>query len=112
VVLILAFERGPLSWLLRRRPCLWLGTISYSIYLTHAVYVSLFSIAIYDVGAQLGLPITSPIGGENVITLGGPWVEDALALALVAVVVASSGLTYRFVEDPARRWFNRVSGGG
>ena len=112
VVLILAFERGPLAWLLRRRPCLWLGTVSYSIYLTHAAYVTAFSMVLYAVGERLGLTVASQIGGEEVITVGGPWVEDALALALVAMVVASSGLTYRFVEDPARRWFNRVSGGG
>ena len=111
VVLILAFERGTLSRLLKHPACLRLGTISYSIYLTHAVYVSLVSIAIYAVGARLGLPITTPIGGDDVITLGGPWVEDALALGLVVVVIASSNLTYRYVEDPARRWFNRVSAG-
>jgi len=112
VVLILAFERGLLSRLLKHPACLRLGTISYSIYLTHALYVSLFSIAIYDVGARLGLPITSPIGGDDVITIGGPWVEDALALALVAVVIASSNLTYTYIEDPARRLFNRISGRG
>ena len=112
VVLILAFERGILSRLLKHPACLRLGTISYSIYLTHAVYVSLASIAIYEVGARLGLPITSPIGGDDVITIGGPWVEDALALALVAVVIACSNLTYTYIEDPARRLFNRLSGRG
>jgi len=111
VVLIFAFEKGALSWLLRRRACLRLGTISYSIYLTHAVYVGLFTEAIYAAGDRLNQAVTTPIDGVDVIVLGGPWVLDAVSLVLVAVVIVSSDITYRLIEDPARRLFNRMSRG-
>ena len=34
----------------------------------------------------------------------------SVALVLVAMVIASSHFTYKYVEDPARRLFNRLSG--
>ena len=111
VVLILAFERGLLSQLLKHPAFLRLGTISYSIYLTHIIYVDLVSSTLYELADRLGLPITSSVGGEDVITLGGPWAADAASLVLVAMVIASSHFTYKYVEDPARRLFNRLSQG-
>ena len=110
VVLSFAFERGLVSRLLKHPYCLRLGTLSYSIYLTHSVYVGLFSIAVYEAGDWFGLPVTTLIGGNAVITLGGTWTVDAITLALVAVVIFSSHFTYKYIEDPARRFFNRLSG--
>ena len=50
--------------------------------------------------------------GRDLLILGGPWAMDAVALACLAVVIASSRLTYRWIEDPARlainRWSNRI----
>jgi peptidoglycan/LPS O-acetylase OafA/YrhL len=109
VVLVLAFERGPAAWVLTRRPLLRLGTISYSIYLTHALFVGLATEAIYWVADRSGQTVSRPMGGEDVIIIGGPWVLDAVAIALVMVTVAFSELTYRLIEDPARALFNRLS---
>jgi peptidoglycan/LPS O-acetylase OafA/YrhL len=111
VVLVLAFERGPASGLLRRPAALWLGTISYSIYLTHVVFVNIVTNGLYELGAAWGQTMTRPIYGDDVIIMGGPWVADAAALVTVLATLAASALTYRFVEDPARRWFNSISRG-
>ena len=111
VVLVIAFERGPVSALLRRPAALWLGTISYSIYLTHVIFVNVATEGLYALGEAWGQAVTAPIYGENVIIIGGPWLADAAALSVVAVTLGASALTYRFVEDPARRWFNRISSG-
>ena len=112
VVLIFAFERGLVSRLLKYPAFLTLGTLSYSIYLTHSVYVGVFSDAVYAAGDWLGMAVTTRIGEADVISLGGPWVVDAVSLALVAVVIASSNFTYKYIEDPARLFFNRLSGKG
>jgi peptidoglycan/LPS O-acetylase OafA/YrhL len=109
VVLILAFERGPICALLRRPASLWLGTVSYSIYLTHVLLVNAATSAIYRLGDALHQPTSAQVYGEDTITLLGPWFADAAVLGVIAATTAVSGLTYRLVEDPARRWFNRIS---
>lgn len=40
---------------------------------------------------------------------GSPWITDAAEIAYVAFVVAVAMLTYRWIEDPARRRFNHVA---
>jgi len=72
------------------RPLVWLGTISYSLYLIHV-----------------------PIGGR-IINLGerlstGPYVRLVFLLAsLVASIVAAS-IYCRWLERPSREWSSRVS---
>ena len=34
---------------------------------------------------------------------------DALTLTLVAIVVLASAFTFRWIEEPARKYFNRVA---
>ncbi len=109
VVLVLAFERGPVCALLRRPASLWLGTVSYSIYLTHVLLVEVATNAIFQLGDAVGLPTSAPVYGEDTITLLGPWFADAAVLVVIVATLVVSGVTYRLVEDPARRWFNVIS---
>jgi peptidoglycan/LPS O-acetylase OafA/YrhL len=109
VVLIFAFEAGPLSALLKRRPALKLGEISYSIYLTHSLYTLATYVMVGQVGRRLGVTWVQWIDERDLLVLGGPWVMDLVALGCLASVIASSLLTYRFIEDPARIAFNRLS---
>ncbi|MBL7261764.1 acyltransferase family protein [Paractinoplanes lichenicola] len=78
-----AFAIGRLTR--RRRTPPWLatiGVISYSVYLTHYVVLLLMR----------------PILGH-----------DAMAVAYVAVVLAVSWVTHRYVELPGQRWARRMS---
>jgi peptidoglycan/LPS O-acetylase OafA/YrhL len=112
VVMIFAFETGPISSALRRPIPQALGTSSYSIYLTH----SLYTLAAFHLVKQAGLALHRPwlldADGRDLLILGGPWAMDAVALTCLAVVILSSRLTYRWIEDPARlainRWSNRI----
>jgi peptidoglycan/LPS O-acetylase OafA/YrhL len=107
MVFVLAFENGAASRLLTAPPCLRLGTLSYSIYLTHSLYTLAAFLMVLDVGRRLGLPATAS-GGERLV-LGGVWWMDAVAVACLAAVVAGSSLTYRIVEEPGRAAFNRIA---
>lgn len=111
VVLIFAFEAGPISALLRRRAFTGLGTISYSVYLTHSLYLLGLETVVQAIADHLGQPASVSVDGTDLLTLGGPWAMDALGLACVAAVIAGSTLTYRFVEEPARLFFNARSHG-
>ncbi|MDY0007845.1 MAG: acyltransferase [Spongiibacteraceae bacterium] len=88
------FEDGDRHWLLHPT-WVWLGTISYSVYLLHDPLKQLIS----EVYAWLvGAPLTASLG------LGEQWLVMS---ALIALNVALSHVCYRFVEVTARRALNR-----
>ena len=70
----------------------WLGTISYSVYLLHAIVLLVFVRHLPDAWAR---PLPARLG----ITVG-----------FVAVVLAASWLSYRLVERPAQLLGRRVGG--
>jgi hypothetical protein len=109
VVLVFAFEAGPVSRALKHPAPLALGTASYSIYLTH----SLYTLAAYHLvgwaGRSLGRTWVTWTDERDLLVLGGPWAMDLVAAGCLAAVIASSILTYRYIEDPARIAFNRLS---
>lgn len=109
VVMIFAFEAGPVAQALKRPGPLRLGEISYSIYLTHSLYTLGGFMLVKAVGVRLGVPWLEESEGRDLLVLGGPWAMDAVALACLLAVVVSSNLTYRMIEDPARIAFNRLS---
>jgi peptidoglycan/LPS O-acetylase OafA/YrhL len=112
VVLVFAFEGGAASAVLRLRPLVFLGTVSYSIYMTH-VFVAK---RMFDAGNQLDArwhidPFTHcRIDGGDVAFLGTQlWHGDIAYLAYMAMIIAMSYFTYRWIEKPAREWVrNRV----
>ena len=77
-----------------------LGQWSYSIYMTHAAVAAGF----WAAREPLGL---GQRGGILVAT--GPIPGDILVLAYVGVVLGVSAFTFRFVEEPARRYFNGLA---
>ena len=109
VVMIFAFEAGPVARALKTRAPLRLGEISYSIYLTHSLYTLAAFMLVRAVGRSTGAAWLLESEGRDLLVLGGPWIMDLVALACLIAVVISSNLTYRFIEDPARIAFNRLS---
>jgi peptidoglycan/LPS O-acetylase OafA/YrhL len=109
VVMVFAFEAGPVSRALKHRAPLALGTASYSIYLTHSLYTLAAFHLVGWAGRSLGRTWLVWTDERDLLVLGGPWVMDLVALACLAAVIASSLMTYRYVEDPARIAFNRLS---
>ena len=112
VVLVFAFEAGTASAILRLRPLVLLGTISYSIYMTHIFIVR----RMFDAGYQLGKlwhvdPFTHRVvDGHDTAFLGTQlWDGDIAYLAYLAMIIAMSYFTYLWIEKPAREWArNRV----
>ena len=113
VVLVFAYEAGPVSRLMTNRGNEWLGRISYSIYMWQAFIIFNLvdrPVSIIEKITHRTLTATdasSALGGEagKLIVLGGhlmPLVVTALYLA-VLVVVAS--ISYRWIEKPGQQWF-------
>lgn len=104
-VLIFAQEDGWLSGILSRRPFVQLGTWSYSIYMVHWL-VSNIMVRGNDIAEKLIERHAVP----GYMSFNHLWTTRVLLIYLV-VVVALASLTYRFIEQPGRRFFNqRFSG--
>src|SRR5713101_7521023 len=107
VVLVFAFEAGTASAILRLRPLVFLGTISYSIYMTQ------FFIArrLFDAGRVLdklwGINLFThrQIDGQELDVFGTHlWHGDLAFPVFLAIVTAVSYFTYRWIEKPGRDW--------
>ena len=107
VVLVFAFEGGTASAILKLRPLVFLGTVSYSIYMTH-VFVER---RIFDAAGALDklwhiTPFTHrDIGGQDFYFLGTQlWHGDVAYLVFLAMTITMSYFTYRWIERPGREW--------
>ena len=114
VVLAFAFEQGPISAVLRTRPLLRLGELSYSIYMVHAVLIFWVWGVVGAIETRTGVRLTAqhPNGEAGDMLWGvssAPWVGDLLMLIMLGLVLAVSGLTYACVEKPGRSWGQRAS---
>lgn len=111
LVLIFAGQSGPISRLLIRRPFLFLGEISYSIYLVHYVLVLAVFGAVAVLGATLGFDGIVEQGRfkAQVVAMPGLWAGDAAAVLFVLLTVGVAALTYKLIETPGRLWFNQLA---
>ncbi len=104
-VLCFAAERGPVSALLGGRVFVWLGVLSYSIYMTQTfVHARMKNVALL-VEHRFHLPLFSPDGVQMFGTT--EWLGDLFVLACFGVTLAVSVLTWRFVEIPGQRLARR-----
>lgn len=113
VIVVFAIERGWLSRLMKLRPLLFLGAISYSLYMTH-MFVLLRTTNVARLADKLlGTEWVTQVGRTarygGGIDMGNPWLGDLVMLAVVAVTVALSWLTWRYVELPGQELSRRLA---
>ena len=92
LILGLAYNRGPVAAVLRRRWMVFWGEASYSLYMTHELVLQVFN---KIVPASL---FARP-GGTGILACG----------LLVAIALGVAAATYVLVERPARAWLRRAS---
>lgn len=92
IPLIFSYEAGPISKLLFARPIQWLGKVSYSIYLTHALV--LMVTLLYE------MPLAR-IPSETFQFHYAVWANKVIYVTAVLIL---SSLTHRFIERPAQRF--------
>ena len=107
LVFVFAFDAGPFSRALSLRGFVWVGLISYSIYLVHPLVYRLAFPAFRLLEAQTGLALTaSEANGQLAIAPTGLAAEAVVALFL-ALVLAAAHVAYLLIERPTRDWSRR-----
>jgi peptidoglycan/LPS O-acetylase OafA/YrhL len=117
VVWIFAHENGPISTALIRRPFTYLGAWSYSIYMTHwLVLIVMYrtntviaKLAKNDVMSSF-IDVTFPGDGKPVklLYIVNMWTMDLMLAGYLLVVIALSATAYTLIEQPSRKFFNRI----
>jgi peptidoglycan/LPS O-acetylase OafA/YrhL len=107
-VIVFAAEAGTLSRLMRFRPLVLLGTISYSIYMVHMLVISwwleLFRAALFKIGGQKLFEGVDDFARAYVFLAEKNYTGLGLMLLLVLIV---SSITYIFIEKPCRELSRR-----
>jgi peptidoglycan/LPS O-acetylase OafA/YrhL len=112
VVLVFAYEAGPVSRLMTNRGNEWLGRISYSIYMWQAFIIFNLvdrPVSIIEKITHRTLTTTdanSALGGEagKLIVLGGHLMPLLVTAVYLAVLVVVASISYRWIEKPGQEW--------
>lgn len=91
----LAIGAGSLPWLLSLRPIVYLGHISFSLYMVHELVHQSWNWTARQFELQI---VSDPAGKFTVI-------------GLVAIAFVGAALLYHVVEEPGRRWMRSMVGG-
>jgi len=104
VIFVFAESNGAVAKILHTKPCLNLGKWSYSIYMTHLFIFDLASMA-----EKLVVKLATSLHRleQWQLFLATPGVSDGLCLVFALIVILVSAYTYRWIENPAQRYFNR-----
>lgn len=106
-VYVFALEKGQVSNFLKKKPFLFLGMLSYSLYMTHAVVQRVMVNVIDMLEGHVGLDIVKKTVTETDTV---PYfdvnhsVAFLLTLVMLCGTVVFSTLTYYFIEKPSYRW--------
>ena len=92
VILSLTSESTIPGWLLSRRPSIWLGRVSYAVYMSHALSQKLLKFL---------------IPAEHFVT-ASLQIRIAVIAAQLAVIFAVASLLYYGIELPTRVWIRRL----
>jgi peptidoglycan/LPS O-acetylase OafA/YrhL len=112
VVYIFAHEEGFIGKFMQGKTLRLIGLWSFSIYMVHGLYaLILFRNVPRILESKMGWDIVTylELNGQDLVlmNLQSPWLNDVVALIYLLMVVATAAASYRYIEVPARDWFNR-----
>jgi peptidoglycan/LPS O-acetylase OafA/YrhL len=115
LIVILAFapQAGAVSRVLLTKPFLWLGSLSYSIYMVHYIVQAVMHWVWDWVRIRSGHELFDRLPGYETADALVPTERlltgDLYVVGVTALVIGLSALTYEYVEKPGRDAFRRLS---
>jgi len=97
-IFIFAFEKGFISQILKQKIFLYIGKLSYSIYMTHAI-VLFCSLSIFMIVQKIfKIELATMIDNTRTIDLGNPIFNNISIFITLAIIIFISGFTYKYIE--------------
>jgi peptidoglycan/LPS O-acetylase OafA/YrhL len=100
LVVVLSFESGAVSRLLKNAFFSQMGKLSYSIYLTHYPVLLILTSGLLIAQKLLGVVVVPMQDGQRYFDFGSTAVNNVYALAVLGLVVLVSSTTYKYIEQP------------
>ncbi|ANU38618.1 acyltransferase family protein [Vibrio scophthalmi] len=97
VVIIFSHESGPLSKVLKIKPLQTLGVLSYSIYLSHAWFITTLKSFSIIIDKFFGYSFMRMIEGERFIDFGSS-LNDLIFVPFLTIVIIFSYFTHKYIE--------------
>jgi peptidoglycan/LPS O-acetylase OafA/YrhL len=113
LVYVFAFDLGIISRMLQYRMFVFVGTISYSIYLTHMAFqqwiMGIAGLYIQDMTGVTFLEVRIGEDGAYLKTWGITfWQGDLATIVMIAMVILLAYASYRLIEEPSRNLVRRM----
>lgn len=109
LVYVFAFERGVVSRLLKCKPFVVIGILSYSIYMTHYLVLSVVKTSILVLSKMFSLALIRHGEKMKEIDFGGPMINSLSAILIAVLVIYVSMLTHRYIERPGIKLGQKMS---
>ncbi len=110
-ILSLAFKKGWLHTSLSHPVLIWLGRISFSVYMVHLF----IHVLIFNLLPKAGLPINLLyvdrfMSGGYLLTqlAGAKWAVDLATIGMLALVIGVAQLCFKYVEQPCNGFARRL----
>lgn len=104
IVVVFSFEKGVVSKAMNTGPMVFIGMLSYSIYMVHAFVNVVIHRVSYLMEFKLGLHIHSVVN-KSLLDFGNIFLMDMVLFMYLICIVLFSWATYSFVELPGKKFF-------
>jgi peptidoglycan/LPS O-acetylase OafA/YrhL len=110
-VLFFAFESGFFSKQLKEKPLQYAGKLSYSIYMTHAAILFCLLSTAMVLQKITGIEMAPMIEEIRYLSFGGSIINNLVVILILAFVIYTSSLTYKYIELNGQKMNKKQSKG-
>jgi peptidoglycan/LPS O-acetylase OafA/YrhL len=108
-VYVFAFEAGAISRILLLPRIMTIGALSYSIYMVHWLVSLILTGIPKAITSKTSINMFTTVKGDEYVFYKSLYLMDLYVLFYVAVLIGLAMLTFRFIENPGRRFFNGLA---
>lgn len=109
IIVVFSKETGPISFFLKKRTFQTLGKLSFSIYLTHAWFITCIKSFSIITEKLFGFKYMYEVDGMRTIDFGLGFYNDLIFIPYLLVVILFSAFTYKYIEMYFQNKFFRKS---